>query len=257
MTETYSTKSLQSMLTYPFKDPKWAGKFFTAAGLTFASSILPLIPALFVNGYMYRIMHNVIVHKEDPSLPEWTDWGELLRDGWRLFAVTFLYQLPMLTVWAAGFGFYMVTFISIMASDTNSANEPDIFLTFIPMGIFMISMIVASLLGILTFCALPAAMGHTVAHDSFNAGFDFTGWWQVMKANRGGFAATLLILVGLISVMYLVANLFYMTIVLMCLMFVIPMVGMVYIELVGAAMVGVAYREGKVKLEVAQNAEGA
>lgn len=248
MSESLSTRSLQSMLTYPFKDPDWAAKFFTAVGLTFASGIVPLIPALFVNGYMYRIMHNVIVDKEEPSMPDWTDWGRLLSDGWRLFAVSFLYQLPMIVVWVAGFGFYMVSFIGIMASENAGANQPDIFLTFIPMGVFFISMFLGTLLAIGTFGILPAALGHTVAHDSFKAGFDFTGWWKVMKANAGGFAVTLLILFGMLSVVYLAANLLYMTIVLMCLMFVIPMVGIVYIELVGAALIGQAYREGMEKI---------
>jgi len=249
MTESLSTKSLQSMLTFPFKDPNWAGKFFTAVGLTFASGMVPLIPALFVNGYMYRIMHNVIVEKEDPSMPAWTDWSKLLSDGWRLFAVTFLYQLPMMIIGMIGFAVYMVTFVGIMASENSGANEPAIFLTFIPMGIFMICIFVSTLLMILTACVLPAALGHTVAHDSFKAGFDFTGWWKVLKGNPGGFAVALLVLLGMFSVLYFAGGLFYMTIVLMCLMFVIPMVGMVYIELVGAALIGVAYREGVERVE--------
>lgn len=253
MTETSSTKSMQTMLTYPFKDPNWVGKVFTAIGLTFASGILPLIPALFVNGYLYRIMHNIIVHKEEPSLPEWTDWGELLKDGWRLFAVTFLYQLPMLVIYIIGFAVYMMSFVGIMASENSGANEPAIFLTFIPMGVFIICIFVSSLLLILTSCVLPAALGHTVAHDSFKAGFDFTGWWKVLKANVGGFAVALLVLLGLFSVLYMLSGLLYMTIVLICLVFIIPMVGMVYVELVGAALIGVAYREGVVRVEESQS----
>jgi hypothetical protein len=146
----------------------------------------------------------------------------------------------------------MISFIGIMATENAGANQPDIFLTFIPLGVFMISIIVATLLAIVTFSVLPAAVGHTVAHDSFKAGFDFTGWWKVMTANIGGFAVTLLILFGLVSVMYMVANIFYMTIVLMCLMFVIPLVGMFYIELVGAALIGVAYREGVERVELSE-----
>jgi len=249
MSESLSTKSLQSILTYPFKDPDWAGKFFTAVGLTFAAGIVPLIPVLFVNGYLYRIMHNVIVDKEEPSLPEWTDWGKLISDGWRLFAVTFLYQLPMLIIGAAGFGFYLVSFVGIMAAEGAEPEDAAVLLPLISFGVMMLSMFAVTFLGILLFCVLPAAVGHTVANDSFKAGFDFTGWWQVMKANLGGFAVALLVLFGLLSVIYLIANLFYMTIVLMCLMLIIPMVGMVYIGLVGAALIGQAYREGVERLE--------
>jgi hypothetical protein len=248
MSESLSTKSLQSMLTYPFKDPDWVGKFFTAVGLTFAAGIVPLIPALFVNGYVYRIMHNMIVDKEDPSMPQWTDWGKLLSDGWRMFAVTFLYQLPMLLIAVMGFGFYFVSFIGLMASQGSDPNSPAGLFFFIPLAVLMFSMLAASLLFILTFCVLPAALCHTVAHDSFSAGFDFSGWWKVMRANPGGFGVALLVLFGLISVTYMAANLFYMTIVLMCLMFLILMVGMVYIELVGAVLIGQAYREGVEKM---------
>jgi len=249
MTENLSTKSLQSMLTFPFKDPNWAGKIFTGIGLMLASCMVPLIPGLFVNGYIYHIMHNVIVEKEDPSMPEWTDWSKLLSDGWRMYAVTILYQLPMIIIWVIGFGFYMVSFLGLMATEGSEPSGAAVLLTFIPVGVLMLSMLAATLLGILTFSVLPAAVGHTVAKDSFSAGFDFTGWWQVMKANPGGFAVALLILFGMFSVMYMAANIFYMTIVLMCLMFVIPMVGFFYIELVGAALIGVAYREGVERVE--------
>ncbi len=249
MSESLSTRSPQSMLTYPFKDPDWAGKFFTAVGLTFASGIVPLIPALFVNGYMYRIMHNVIVDKEEPSMPEWTDWGRLLTDGWRLFAVTFLYQLPMIIVMVTGFGFYMVSFVGLVAMEGSEPEGAAVLLPMISFGVMMLSMFAATFLGMVVFCLLPGAVGHTVAKDSFQAGFDFMSWWKVMKANPGGFAVALLILFGMLSVVYLAANLLYMTIVLMCLMFVIPMVGLVYIELVGAALIGVAYREGLERVE--------
>ncbi len=249
MSESLSTKNLQSMLTYPFKDPDWAGKFFTAVGLMFATGVVPLIPALFVNGYMYRIMHNVIVDKEEPSMPEWTDWGKLLSDGWRLFAVTFLYQVPLLIIGLAGFGFYMVSFVGLVAMEGSDPEGAAVLLPLISFGVVMLSMFAVTFLGILLFCVLPAAVSHTVAMDSFSAGFDFTAWWQVMKANAGGFAVALLILFGMLSVIYLIANLFYMTIVLMCLMFVIPLVGIVYIELVGAALIGQAYREGVERVE--------
>jgi hypothetical protein len=255
MSESLSTKSLQSILAFPFKDPDWTGKFFTAVGLTFASGIVPLIPALFVNGYIYRIMHNVIVDFEEPSLPEWTDWGKLLSDGWRMFAVTFLYQLPMILIAMIGFGFYFASFIGMAATEGSDPNSAVGFFVLFPIAVLIITMFTTTLLLILTFCLLPAAISHTVAHDSFKAGFDFTGWWKVMRANLGGFGVALLILFGLFSVMYLAGSLFYSTIVLMCLMFIIPMVGMVYIELVGAVLIGQAYREGVVSLEMQKQVE--
>jgi hypothetical protein len=113
----------------------------------------------------------------------------------------------------------------------------------------MISMAISTILMSVTFLGMPAIIGHTVAHDSFAAGFNFSGWWKVMKANLGGFAVTFLIIFGLVGVMYMLTQIFYMTIVLICLMFIVPLIAGFYISMVGAALIGQSYREGVDKLE--------
>ena len=64
-------------------------------GILFASFIIPILPGLVIYGYFYQIMQQIIVRSEEPTLPEWQDWGKLLGDGFRLFGVSFIYSLPM------------------------------------------------------------------------------------------------------------------------------------------------------------------
>jgi hypothetical protein len=249
MTTTFSTKSMQQVLTYPFKDPKWMEKFLVGIGLTLGSMIVPIVPGLFVTGYIYQIIHQLTVEKGELCLPEWTDWSKLLQDGFRLTAVTFLYSLPALIIGAIGFVLYFVAFIGMTAAEGSDPNSGFAIFFFLAFGIMMISMAISTLLMSVLFISMPAIIGHTVAHDSFAAGFNISGWWKVMKANLGGFAVTFLIIFGLVSVMYMLTQIFYMTIVLICFMFIVPLIAGFYISLVGAALIGQSYREGVDKLE--------
>ena len=56
-----------------------------------------IVPVLLINGYLVRLTRNVIAGDERP-LPEWADWGGLLRDGAKLIATLFLYALPAIAI---------------------------------------------------------------------------------------------------------------------------------------------------------------
>ena len=216
--------------------------------LTIACMFVPIIPSLFVTGYGYQIMHRLIVEHGDLYLPEWDDWNKLFKDGWRLFCVSFVYTLPASISMIIGMGLYFGAFI-VMAMAGDLSNDPAAsMMIFGAMGIFFLSIALTMILIIAAWCFLPVAMGHTVARDSFSAAFDFDGWWKVLKANLGGFFLAIVVLTGLLGVVYMIAQIFYMTIVLMCMMFIIPLAFGFYMMLVGFALIGLAYREGVEKL---------
>ncbi len=82
-------------------------------GILFASFIIPILPGLIIYGYFYQIMQRVIVKSEEPTLPEWQDWGKLLGDGFRLFGVSFIYSLPLSILYFAGILAYGLMIFSI------------------------------------------------------------------------------------------------------------------------------------------------
>lgn len=249
MNQTISTYSLQQVLTYPFKDKDWKAKILIGLCFSIGGIIVPILPTLFMMGYASQIIRHMIIEKGDPYLPEWNDLGKYLGDGWRLFSVSFVYNLPAILISVLGWVAYIIGFIGMA---TAGESYPDSFLSilfFFMMGIFIVSITLTILLMIAVSMILPAVIGHTVAQGTFNSGFDFTGWWKILRANMGGFFLSLIIIYGLLAFLYLISQIFYTTIILICLAFVVMLAGGFYLMLVGAALIGLAYREGVEKIK--------
>lgn len=252
MSNVPSIRPFQRVLAYPFEDPYWKSKLLIGMALTLGGMMLPVIPTLFVLGYAYQIIHRLIVEQGDLYLPEWKDWERLFKDGWRLFSVSFLYFLPMVICIVLGFVVYFGAFGITMAASGGSSNNPAAgLLMFGGMAAQFLLMALGMLLSIALAFVMPAVLGHTVAHDSFSAGFDFIGWWKVLKANFAGFLLAVVMTMGMVMLMTLIMQVFYMTILLICLAILVPVVASFYMLLVTSALIGLAYREGVEKLQPA------
>ena len=96
--------------TFLFRDPHWLRKIgltalFTLLGFTF-------FPYLLVAGYLLTLSERVA--RLDPQpLPAWTDFGTLLRKGWRVFLVRLVYYLPMWLIGLIIAGLILAVFLSL------------------------------------------------------------------------------------------------------------------------------------------------
>jgi hypothetical protein len=219
-------------------------------GITLTAFIIPVLPGLVMMGYGYQIMRGVIKGDGEPVLPEWTEWGKLLADGWRLFCVTIIYTLPLIIIQAIVTLLYFGYIFSIPLVAQNN-NEALIFTTIIGfMVIFLLIMGIAIFLSIILVVVLPPAMCHTVAIDSFKAGFRIGEWWKIFRANLGGFILALLLLAGLYTVFILAFQFLYVSLILWCLMPFVLIIGGSYLSLVMDALFALVYREGMEKLGI-------
>jgi hypothetical protein len=250
MTTTFSTASLRKPFSYILKDPKWKIKLLIYMGITLTAFIIPVIPGLIMMGYSYQIMRSVIKEDGEPALPEWTEWGKLLADGWRLFCVTIIYSLPLIIIQAIVTLLYFGYIFSIPLMAQNNNEGLIIAIMFGFMAIIFLALGIAIFLSIILVIVLPPAMCHTVAKDSFKAGFRIREWWKIFRANLGGFMLVLLLLAGLYAVLMLTFQFFYVTLVLWCLMPFILIIGGSYLSLVMNALFALVYREGMEKLGI-------
>jgi hypothetical protein len=248
LTASFSTESLRKPFTYIFKDPKWMSKFLIYLGITLAAIFIPVLPVLIIMGFGYQIMHRIIVEEGEPVLPEWTDWGKLLGDGWRLFCVTFIYRIPMLIVQVIAISLYFGYLFSVMFLSENNNGSVIFGLSIIFMLFFFLAMVFSLLLSVLNSIILPPALCHTVEKDSFKAGFEIKKWWPVYRANFGGFLLALVILFGILTVFILFFELIYMSLVLWCLLPFILLFGSSYLGLVMYPLIALVYREGRDRL---------
>lgn len=242
---TFNTASLKALFSYPFRQPNWQSKMLVLGLLFAAGFIIPVIPWLFVAGYVAEIMRRQALEGGEPELPEWDDWGRLLVDGLRLGVIGFVLSLPAMIVFLVGFGMYFVSTFPLMLGEGNeNALLP---LMFAGMSIMMISMFVGTLITMVTGVVSPVAMTHVAVKRKFSAVFEVGEWWKVLWANLGGYVLALVILY---SVSYILMTLGYMlawTLVCCVLTPVFYFVAYPYLSVIAGVVCGQVYREGQLK----------
>ena len=81
------------------EDQQWVSKLLIGVLLSLFSFLI--IPALMLQGYVVKIVRNVMGGGWS-NLPEWDDWGELLKDGFLVTVAQFIYALPFVFLMLAG-----------------------------------------------------------------------------------------------------------------------------------------------------------
>lgn len=86
-------------IRYVFDDPQWISKVVIGALLSILGFLI--VPALILQGYVVKIIRQVMNGDWD-GLPEWDDWGGLLRDGFNVFIAELVYTLPFILLMVVG-----------------------------------------------------------------------------------------------------------------------------------------------------------
>jgi hypothetical protein len=181
-TSTESTISpLKALLRFPFQEPEWQNRFVIGTGLLWASAVVPLLPAIFAQGYALQLMRQAI-EGQPLSLPAWDDWGKLGRDGLWGMVVTFVYLLPGIVVFCGGITLYMTSiFVLPFAgglSDSGAAAGVAMMSMFGSMAVFFVSLFVSTFLFLAGLVPVPVAVARALAHDDLSAAFRFGRVWQ-------------------------------------------------------------------------------
>lgn len=218
-------------------------------GILFASFIIPILPALIVYGYFYQIMQRIILKREEPTLPEWKDWGKLLGDGFRLFGVSFIYSLPMSILYFAGIFIYGLMIFSIPWMENTGVEGVTVLLVMIGiMSFFFLIIMLVTAFAIVLSVILPLAWCQMIAADSFKGGFEIAKYWKVFRANFGGFLIATTLVYGLFTILMMVYYVLYMSIVLWCLIPFLLIIGGMLTGLFSLVLWASVYREGIDKL---------
>jgi hypothetical protein len=246
---TATIDQIQYLFTFPFKDAHWTRKLFIGFLLYMAGFIVPIIPWIFVFGYIARIIQ-MGVNGDDYTLPEWNEWGDLLTKGLRLMGVSLIAILPFIVLFGCG---YLAMMSPAMLGAMESSEYgyqsgiPSVFMfvpllgTFGGMCLMGLSMIFSLLVGML----MPPAMSHVIAEDEFSAVFRVSEWWSIFKANIGGYLIAYVLLMGTTMLMTFAFQMMYFTVVLCCLIPFVTSLISVYIGVFMGAIFGQTYRVGK------------
>ena len=247
MAEPMSIPSLKSIFRFPFQGAGWEKRFLIGAALTFLTFVIPIVPGMFVCGYLLEVMR-LTVKGEELALPDWTEWGKLGLDGLKYILVNLVFLLPGALIYLVGFGFYfIVTFgfslASNLAQNSRGVETGFVLVFLLAMLVFFISIFLGPLLFMLGAIPLPAATANLSVEGRLAAGFRLRQWWPVLWKNKLGFFIAWTILFGLFFILYLVIFTAYITCILCWLIpFLMAPMGF-YLGLVYAALFGETFRE--------------
>ncbi len=247
MPEEITTTSLKSIFRFPFRGAGWQNRFVIGVALTFANLIIPIIPSLLVSGYTLRIMARAI-EGEEPILPPWEDWGELLLDGLRRWLVSLVYLLPGTLVYLGGtLLYFLVTFglpfSAAFAQDQRGLVFLFFFLYMLGIAALFLAISLGSMLLILGAIPLPVATAHFVAQGKLGAAFHVREWFRLLWANKLGYLIAFIIVAGLFAVAYTAAMIAVYTCILLPLLYLALLPFGFYLSLVSAVLFGQTYRE--------------
>jgi hypothetical protein len=260
MPETVTITPLKTLFKFPLQGPNWRNNFIIGAALTLANSIVPLVPMIFVYGYALQIMRRTI-EGQDLELPSWDDWGKLAVDGLRMMLVGLVYLLPGILVLLGGFTLYFASIFSwplLATTAERGSNGPTALLLSISflgsIAIMMLSTLLGSLLTLLGLIPLPVVTAHFAVRDKVAAAFRVREWWPLLRANKLGYFAAWVVVLGLMSILYFAFAMAYYTLVLCCLIPLLAAPVSFYVTLIGAVLFGQTYRESMAMLETAESA---
>ncbi len=84
---------------YVMDDKQWLSKLLIGVLMSILAFLI--LPALILQGYLVKVIRHVMGGNWD-SLPEWDDWGKLLKDGFFVTVAQFIYTLPFIILMFLG-----------------------------------------------------------------------------------------------------------------------------------------------------------
>jgi hypothetical protein len=133
--------------SFPFQDEEWVKKIV----LTAVISLIPIIGQLALIGWLVELTRRVIRGDTEP-LPDWADFGGILVLGLKMFAIGFVYALPLMFATIP-----MAIFDSLIDSDSAAALYTIVTICF---SCF------ALIYGLALAFFFPAAVGELAATDN-------------------------------------------------------------------------------------------
>jgi hypothetical protein len=248
--QSFTTAWLGGLLAFPFRDPAWKRKLLVSLLLVIAGFFTFMITLVPFAGYNYRILRRVTVGDGVLGLPEWEDWGGLVRDGLKLTAAGVVYALPMVLLVSLTYFLFM---LPMLAMSFQASPEPQS--AWLPLGLSMGSMLLIGLMmalvlvvSIVYMVALPAALAHLAAEGRFWAAFEVQAWFPVLRANLSGFALAAFLPLLFSYMGMLVSQLLMLTVVL-CVLYPFVLAGVsLFTALYSYSLYGLAYRVGADRL---------
>ena len=178
-------------------DKQWISKLLIGAVMSVLG--LLILPALILQGYLVKIIRHVMNGNWD-SLPEWDNWGDLLKDGFFVTVAQVVYTLPFILLIIIG-GAATGGIANLMGSDDLAA--------IMATGGGLLLLCLAVLFAVALLFLTPAILIQYAIKDDLSACFRFGEVFDIIRNHMSdilvAFVVTLVaafvisILIGILS----------------------------------------------------------
>ena len=236
----------EQTFTFPFKDKDWGSKFLIGSLLILVSFVIPIIPLIFVLGYVIRGMRHTI-ETGTSGLPEWDDWTDLGVKGILCILLNFIYLLPGLVLLA---GSAVLFFLNIFLGMSNASDIGGaVALPLAVLGkLFLMLSIVIAFAAVLLLIAgalmVPVAVARLAATGELGAALDIGRIWAIIRAQFWDFVLVWALYYGIGSLASMIYSFLVNTV---CCCVFVPIISApisLYIMIFGMTLFARVYREG-------------
>ena len=200
---------------FVFDDKQWITKLLIGAVMSLLSFFI--VPAFILQGYLVKIVRQVM-GGDDDKLPEWMDYGQLLRDGFfvtigqLIWALPFILLMLIMGAVTGGLGSVVDSSGDMVAAATTGA------------GLLMACLV---LLTVIAFLFLtPALLIQYAREGEFGAMFRFSEIFDIIREHMADILIAFLVSVVAVLAITLVTGI----------VAIVPCLGWIVAALVGLAM---------------------
>ena len=156
-------------IRFVMEDKQWISKLIIGVLMSVLGFLI--LPVFILQGYVIKIVRHVMNGNWD-SLPEWDDWGKLLKDGFFVAVAQFVYTLPFILLMIIG-GAATGGMANLMGSDDLA--------TIAATGGGLLLLCLVVLFAVALLFLTPAILIQYAIKDDFSACFRFGEVFDIIR----------------------------------------------------------------------------
>lgn len=177
---------------FVFEDKQWISKLLIAVLMSLLAFVI--VPALILQGYVIKLVRQVMNGNRD-ELPEWTDWGKLLSDGFFLTVGELVWMLPLIL---------LVIIVSLATGGLGSLSEDAAAVAATGGGLLLLCLVL--LIVLVALFLTPALMIQYAIKDDFGALFRFSEVFDIIRNHMSDILIAFLVTVAAVFVVSLIGG---------------------------------------------------
>ncbi len=177
---------------FVFEDKQWISKLLIAILMSLLAFVI--VPALILQGYVIKLVRQVMNGNRD-ELPEWTDWGKLLSDGFFLTVGELVWMLPLIL---------LVIIVSLATGGLGSLSEDAAAVAATGGGLLLLCLVL--LIVLVALFLTPALMIQYAIKDDFGALFRFSEVFDIIRNHMSDILIAFLVTVAAVFVVSLIGG---------------------------------------------------